>query len=156
MCSRINLKLSNSARRLTLSQGATAFELDVLPLVLAYGCNNWSSFPLLSLPVVSLSFSYYMLDDSVDGDVHCLVYTVCFWDLPVETGHEPQSNVFVAVHPSKSRGDLSPRLCADAWRPLPLSLSSSLSSSLNARATYLVRRDSSQFTSICSGLLCGS
>lgn len=58
-------------------QGATAFGLNALLLVLAGGRNHWPSSPVLS--VVPLSFSCYRLDDSVDGGVRCLVYTNSFW-----------------------------------------------------------------------------
>jgi len=67
----------------------------------------------LSLPVVPLSFSCYRLDP-VDGGVQCLVYTGSFWDLPVETGNEPRSTVFIAVRPSEDKSSLCLRLCADA------------------------------------------
>jgi len=102
----------------------------------------------LSLSVVPLSFSCSRLD-SVDGGVRCLAYTSSFWDLPVETGNESRSTVFIAVRPSEDRSGLCLRLCADAWRPLRFSLSSSWSSSSNARAVCLVQRDSSQSMSLC-------
>ena len=64
---------------------------------------------------------------------------------------------FLAVRPSghseKGESGLCSRLCADAWRLLCLSLSSSWSSSSSSSAVYLVRCDSSQFMSLCIGLL---
>ena len=48
-----------------LHQGATAFGLNALLLVLAGGRNHWPSSPLLS--VVPLSFLCYRLDDPMTG-----------------------------------------------------------------------------------------
>lgn len=110
-------------------------------LNLACGRNHWPSSPLLS--VVPLSFLCYSLDDSIDGAVRCLVYTNSFWGLPIETKDEPAGNEFFAVRLSgpskKGESGLCFRFCADAWLLLCLSLSSSWSSSSNARAVYLVR-----------------
>jgi len=73
MCSRVNLQLYNSARCPALIQGATAFGLNALLLVLTGGHNHWPSSPFLS--IVPLSFSCYRLDDSIVEIVHCLVHT---------------------------------------------------------------------------------
>jgi len=138
-----------------LHQGARAFGLNALLLVLAGGRNHWPSSSILS--VVPLSFSCYTLDDSVDGGVRCLVYTKSFWGLPVETGDEPQRDESFAVRLlallRRVKSGLCSRLCADAWRLLCLSSYSSWSSPSKARAVYLVRCDSSQFMSLCIGLL---
>jgi hypothetical protein len=55
------------------------------------------------------------------------------------------------LDPSKSESGLCSCLCVDAWRLLCLSLSSSRSSSSNARAVYLVWCDSSRITSLWLG-----
>jgi hypothetical protein len=57
------------------------------------------------------------------------------------------------LDPSKSESGLCSRLCVDAWRLLCLSLSSSRSSSSNARAVYLVCCGSSRIISLCIGHL---
>lgn len=113
------------------------------------------SSPLFS--VIPLSFPRYRLDDSVDGGVRCLVHTYPFWGLPVETGDEPQRDESFAVRLlallRRVKSGLCSRLRADAWRLLCLSSYSSWSSPSNARAVYLVRCNSSQFMSLCIGLL---
>ena len=138
-----------------LHQGATAFGLDALLLVLACGPNYWPSSPALF--IIPLSFSYHRLDASFAGGVRCLVHTNPFWGLPVETGGEPQRDESFAVRLlallRRVKSGLCSRLCANAWRLLCLSSYSSWSSLSNARAVYLVRCDSSQFMSLCIGLL---
>jgi len=138
-----------------LHQAATAFGITALLLVLAGGHNHWPSCPLPS--IVPLFFSCYRLDDSVVEIVRCLVHTNSLRDSPAETGDEPQRNEFLAAHPSDpSKGDggsLYSRLCADAWRLPCLSLSGIWSSPSDARAVCLVRCDSSEFMSLCIGLL---
>ena len=87
MCSRVNLQLYNSARRPALIQGATAFGLYALLLVLACGRNCWPSSPVLS--IIPLSCSCYRLDASIGGGVLCLVHNISFWSLLAELGRSP-------------------------------------------------------------------
>ena len=88
VCSRVKLQLFNPARRPALFQGATAFGLNALLLVLACGRNCWPSSPVLS--IIPLSCSCYRLDASIGGGVLCLVHNISFWGLPAELGRSPR------------------------------------------------------------------
>jgi len=71
----------------------------------------------------------------------------------------PRDELFAVrrFSPSKKvESGLCARLCADAWRLLSLSLSSSWSSSSNARAVYLIGCDSSQLMSLSISLHVGA
>jgi hypothetical protein len=88
VCSRVKPQLFNLARRPALIQGATAFGLYALLLVLACGRNCWSSSPVLS--IIPLSCSCYRLDASIGGGVLCIVHTISFWGLPAKLGTSPR------------------------------------------------------------------
>jgi hypothetical protein len=95
----------------------------------------------------------YTLNSTADGVVRCLIYMYFFWDLPAETGNRPRGDVTLASRPSEGESGLYSRFCTGAWCLLCLSLSGRKSSSSQARTVYPIWRDSSQFVSLCIGLL---